>query len=89
MRASRCAGHGLHPAPIRQRIESIFETCKDLLTLERHGARALHVLGTRIRCRFLAVAAAVALNYRLGPPTTRPRRLHGLNPWSYSSRLRA
>ena len=25
----------LQPAPIRQRIESIFRTCKDLLTLER------------------------------------------------------
>ena len=32
-------GEGLHLAPIRQRIESIFHTCKDLLTLERHGAR--------------------------------------------------
>jgi hypothetical protein len=30
-------GHGPHLAPIRQRIESIFWTCKDLLTLERHG----------------------------------------------------
>jgi hypothetical protein len=30
--------HGLHPAPIRQRIESILRTCKDLLGLERHGA---------------------------------------------------
>jgi hypothetical protein len=32
-------GRGPHLAPIRQRIESIFWTCKDLLTLERHGAR--------------------------------------------------
>ena len=29
----------LHLAPIRQRIESVFCTCKDLLSLERHGAR--------------------------------------------------
>ena len=35
-------GQGLHLAPIRQRIESIFQTCKDLLTLERHGARTLN-----------------------------------------------
>ena len=63
---------GLHLAPIRQRIESIFQTCKDLLTLERHGARTLHGLGTRIRTRFLALAAAIALNYRLGRP---PRAL--------------
>ena len=63
---------GLHLAPIRQRIESIFQTCKDLLTLERHGARTLHGLGTRIRIRFLALAAAIALNHRLGRP---PRAL--------------
>jgi hypothetical protein len=63
---------GLHLAPIRQRIESIFQTCKDLLTLERHGARTLRGLGTRIRPRFLALAAAIALNYRLGRP---PRAL--------------
>jgi hypothetical protein len=59
---------GLHLAPIRQRIESIFHTCKDLLTLERHGARTLHGLGARIRARFLTLAAAIALNYRLRRP---------------------
>ena len=63
---------GPHLAPIRQRIESIFQTCKDLLTLERHGARTLHGLGTRIRTRFLALAAAISLNHRLGRP---PRSL--------------
>jgi len=62
----------LHLAPIRQRIESIFQTCKDLLSLERHGARTLHGLGTRIKTRFLALTAAIALNYRLGRP---PRAL--------------
>jgi hypothetical protein len=63
---------GLHLAPIRQRIESIFQTCKDLLTLERHGARTLDGLGTRIRIRLLALAAAISLNHRLGRP---PRAL--------------
>jgi hypothetical protein len=63
---------GPHLAPIRQRIESIFQTCKDLLTLERHGARTLHGLATRIKTRFLALAAAIALNHRLGRP---PRAL--------------
>jgi Transposase DDE domain len=65
-------GDGAHLAPIRQRIESIFQTCKDLLTLERHGARTLHGLATRIKTRFLALAAAIALNHRLGRP---PRAL--------------
>jgi hypothetical protein len=60
---------GPHLAPIRQRIESIFQTCKDLLTLERHGARTLHGLKTRISTRFLALAAAIALNHRPGRPT--------------------
>ena len=62
-------GKGLHLAPIRQRIESIYWTAKDILTLERHGARTLHGLRTRLACRFLALAAAVALNHRLGLPT--------------------
>ena len=63
---------GPHLAPIRQRIESIFQTCKDLLTLERHGARTLHGLRARICSRFLALAAAISLNHRLGRP---PRAL--------------
>ena len=62
-------GRGPHLAPIRQRIESIFQTCKDLLSLERHGARTLHGLRTRINTRFLALAAAIALNHRLGRPS--------------------
>jgi hypothetical protein len=65
-------GAGPHLAPIRQRIESIFQTCKDLLTLERHGARTLHGLRTRICSRFLALAAAISLNHQLGRP---PRAL--------------
>lgn len=65
-------GKGPHLAPIRQRIESIFQTCKDILTLERHGARTLKGLRTRISARFLALAAAIALNYQLGRP---PRAL--------------
>jgi len=59
----------VHLAPIRQRIESIFWTCKDILTLERHGARTLHNLRVRIAQRFLALAACVALNHRLGRPS--------------------
>src|SRR3954463_4602957 len=62
-------GSGSHLAPIRQRIESIFQTCKDLLTLESHGPRPLHGLSTRIKMRFLALAAAISLNHRLGRPS--------------------
>jgi hypothetical protein len=62
-------GKGPHLAPIRQRIESIYWTAKDILTLERHGARTLHGLRTRLACRFLALTAAIALNHRLGLPS--------------------
>ena len=56
----------LHLAPIRQRIESIFQTCKDLLTLERHGARTPHNLFARVAVRLLALAACITLNHQLG-----------------------
>jgi hypothetical protein len=62
-------GRGPHLAPIRQRIESIFQTCKDILTLERHGARTLANLRVRLCARFAALAAAVMLNHQLGRPS--------------------
>jgi DDE family transposase len=62
-------GRGPHLAPIRQRIESIFWTAKDILTLERHGARTLHNLRVRVAMRFAALAASVALNHQLGRPS--------------------
>ena len=68
-------GNGPHLAPIRQRIESIFQTFKDILTLERHGARTLHGLRARIASRILTLAAAIALNHQLGRP---PRQLADL-----------
>jgi len=60
---------GPHLAPIRQRIESVFWTCKDLLTLERHGARSPRNLLARIAVRLLALAACISLNHQLGRPS--------------------
>jgi hypothetical protein len=60
---------GLHLAPIRQRIESVFWTCKDLLSLERHGARTPRNLFARIAARLLALAACISLNHQLGRPS--------------------
>ena len=57
---------GPHLAPIRQRIESVFWTCKDLLSLERHGARTPRNLFARIATRLLALAACISLNHQLG-----------------------
>lgn len=54
---------------IRQRIESVFWTCKDVLTLERHGARTLANLRVRIATRLLTLAACIALNHELGRPS--------------------
>ena len=62
-------GQGPHLAPIRQRIESIFQTCKDILTLEHHGARTLTNLHVRLCARFAAPAAAAMLNHQLGRPS--------------------
>jgi hypothetical protein len=59
-------GAGPHLAPLRQRIESIYWSAKDILTLERHGARTLRGLRARIASRLLALAAAISLNYELG-----------------------
>jgi hypothetical protein len=45
---------------------------KQMLGLERHGARQLHTLRARLAAKFLALTAAIALNHRLGRP---PRNL--------------
>jgi hypothetical protein len=60
---------GIHLAPIRQRIESVFWTCKDLLSLERHGARTPRNLFARIATRLLALTACIRLNHQLGRPS--------------------
>ena len=60
---------GPHLAPIRQRIESVFSTCKDLLSLERHGARTPRNLLARIALRLLTLAACISLNHQLGRPS--------------------
>jgi hypothetical protein len=62
-------GKGPHLAPIRQRIESIFWSCKGTLTLERHGARTLPGLRERILQRLLTLAAVITLNHQLGRPS--------------------
>ena len=51
---------------IRQRIESIVDTLKDQLLLERHGGRTPAGLLARIAARILALCAAINLNQRLG-----------------------
>jgi hypothetical protein len=57
---------------IRQRIESIVQTLKDQLCLERHLAKTPAGLYTRVIARVLALCAAIHLNWQLGRP---PREL--------------
>jgi hypothetical protein len=61
--------NGLQLTTIRQRIESVFWTLKDLLGLERHGASTLPNLRARIGCRLLCLAACIDLNHQLGRPS--------------------
>ena len=57
---------------LRQRIESMVQTLKDQLNLERHRARTADGLLTRIAARILALCAAIYLNWQTGRP---PREL--------------
>jgi hypothetical protein len=59
----------VHLAMIRQRIESVFWTLKDRLGLERHRARTLAGLRSRIASKLLALAAGVWVNSLLGLPS--------------------
>ena len=59
----------VHLAMIRQRIESVFWTLKDRLGLERHRARTLTGLRTRIASKLLALAAGIWVNALLGLPS--------------------
>lgn len=51
---------------VRQWIESIFDTLKGQLSLERHGARTMPGLIVRITIRLLALAAAIRHNQLAG-----------------------
>jgi hypothetical protein len=53
---------------IRQWIESVFDTLKDQLSLERHGGRTLTGLVSRIARRLLALTAVILHNWQSGNP---------------------
>jgi hypothetical protein len=56
---------------VRQWIEAIFDTLKDQLGLERHGAHTIQGLWIRVAQRLLALAAGVWFNWQLGAPVKR------------------
>lgn len=57
--------------PLRQTIESIFDTFKDQLGIERHGGRTIHGVCARIAQRILALTAAIWHNDHTGAPVLR------------------
>jgi hypothetical protein len=57
--------------PLRQAIESIFDTLKDQLDLERHAARTAAGVSARITQRILALTAAIWHNDNIGAPVLR------------------
>jgi len=56
---------------IRQRVESVFDTLKDQLSLERHDGRTLGGIYARVTQRLLALAAGVWFNWQLDQPDKR------------------
>jgi hypothetical protein len=54
--------------PIRQRIESVIDTLKGQLSLERHGAHTIEGLAVRVAQRLLALAASLWHNWQIHQP---------------------
>jgi hypothetical protein len=58
-------------APIRQLIESVYDTLKGQLDLELHGGRSLTGVAARVAQRILALTVAIWHNRTTGQPVTR------------------
>jgi hypothetical protein len=58
--------------PLRQVIESINQTLKSQLDLERHGGRTPQGVCARVLQRILALTAALWHNDQTGAPVLRP-----------------
>ncbi len=57
--------------PLRQVIESINQTFKGQLNLERHGGKSPAGVSARVLCRILALTAAIWHNDQTGQPVKR------------------
>lgn len=56
---------------VRQWIESVIETLKGQLGLERHGARTIHGLLAKVGAKLLAMAAGIWHNWNIDAPRKR------------------
>lgn len=63
-------------AGVRQWIESVNQTLKGHLELERHGGRTLAGVLTRVAQRLLAMAAGIWNNWTTGVPSKRSMTAH-------------
>jgi hypothetical protein len=63
-------GQGLF-RPLRQLIESVNDTLKGQLDLERHGGRTIEGVTVRVLQRLLALTAAIWHNHQTGQPVLR------------------
>jgi hypothetical protein len=63
-------GQGLF-RPLRQLIESVNQTLKGQLDLERHGGRTIEGVTVRVLQRLLALTAAIWHNHNTGQPVLR------------------
>ena len=64
--------------PLRQRIESVFDTLKDQLGLERHNGRTPTAVTMRVAQRILALTAAIWHNDNTSNP-----HLRSLTPYDH------
>lgn len=76
IRPTRKSDHQPRPGqrflkPLRQIVESVFDTFKDQLDLERHHGRTPTGVYARIAQRILALSAAIWHNDRIGAPVLR------------------
>jgi hypothetical protein len=58
-------------APVRQWVESVFDTLKGQLSLEQHGGRTPAGVFARVAQRLLALAAGIWHNWLIGAPNKR------------------
>jgi Transposase DDE domain len=71
-----CRGEAPRPGqalfkPLRQLIESVNDTLKGQLDLERHGGRTIEGVTVRVLQRLLALTAAIWHNHTTGQPVLR------------------
>jgi hypothetical protein len=73
--------------PLRQLVESVNQTFKGQLDLERHGGRTPVGVWVRVLQRILALTAAIWHNHHTGPAHPPiPARLRPLTPWNQPAR---